>query len=298
MKKKKKFYDLAIMVAVAELAIFYIGMVIMNVVVLPVTFLSDGMQNPGKEFLNNAATLFAFIIPILMCLLYMRITRKERLKVFAMETAGKRIAKLFYGLLAGIIINGAISAVVYLTGGVQPVFQGFTWMVVAILPFSFIQCSMEEVLLRGFASSYLEENYKWYVIAPIGGVLFILHHIGNIALYGFSPIFCLNVLLIGIAFYLMVKWSGNFWICCGFHTGWNYTQQYLFGLPNSGQTSAFGLFRGENAVKSFVFDPIYGNEGSLLTTVVLIVSIGVLFLLIKMKAVKGTDPLTEKMIER
>ena len=298
MKKKKKFYDLAIMVAVAELAIFYIGMVIMNVVVLPVTFLSDGMQNPGKEFLNNAATLFAFIIPILMCLLYMRITRKERLKVFAMETAGKRIAKLFYGLLAGIIINGAISAVVYLTGGVQPVFQGFTWMVVAILPFSFIQCTMEEVLLRGFASSYLEENYKWYVIAPIGGVLFILHHIGNIALYGFSPIFCLNVLLIGIAFYLMVKWSGNFWICCGFHTGWNYTQQYLFGLPNSGQTSAFGLFRGENAVKSFVFDPIYGNEGSLLTTVVFIVSIGVLFLLIKMKAVKGTDPLTEKMIER
>ena len=298
MKKKKKFYDLAIMVAVAELALFYVGMVIMSVVVLPVTILSEGMQDPGKEFLNNAATHFAFIIPILMCLLYMRITRKERLKVFAMETAGKRIAKLFYGLLAGIIINGAISTVVYLTGGVQPVFQGFTWMVIAILPFSFIQCTMEEVLLRGFASSYLEENYKWYVIAPIGGVLFILHHIGNLVSYGFSPIFCLNVLLIGIAFYLMVKWSGNFWICCGFHTGWNYTQQYLFGLPNSGQTSSFGLFRGENAVKSFVFDPVYGNEGSLLTTVVLIVSIAVLFLLIKMKAKKGTDPLTEKMVER
>ena len=58
------------------------------------------------------------------------------------------------------------------------------------------------------------------------------------------------------------------------------------------------LFRGENAVKSFVFNPIYGNEGSLLTTVVLIVSIAVLFLLIKMKAKKGTDPLTEKMVER
>ncbi len=298
MKKKKKFYDLAIIVAVIELAIFYVGMILMSVVVTPVTVLSDGMQNPGKEFVNTAATHFAFFIQILMCLLYMRITKKERLKVFAMSTAGKRIAKTFYGLFAGIIVNGAISAIVYLTGSVQPVFQGFTWMLIAILPFSFIQCSMEEVLLRGYVSSYLEENYKWYVIAPIGGVLFILHHIGNLAHYGFSPIFCLNVLLIGIAFYLMVKWSGNFWICCGFHTGWNYTQQFLFGLPNSGQTSAFGLFRGENAVKSFVFDPVYGNEGSLLTTVVLIVSIGVLFLLIKIKAAKGTNPLTEKMIER
>jgi len=55
--------------------------------------------------------------------------------------------------------------------------------------------------------------------------------------------------------------------------------------------------RGENAVKSFVFNPVYGNEGSLLTTVVLIVSIAVLFLLIKMKAKKGTDPLTEKWLK-
>ena len=125
----------------------------------------------------------------------------------------------------------------------------------------------------------------------------VLHHRGNLDFFGFSLIFCLNVVLYGIAFYLMVKWSGNFWICCGFHTGWNYTQQYLFGLPNSGMTSGFGLFRGENAVKSFVFDPVYGNEGSLLTLVVSIIMIAVLLLLIKMKAAKGTNPLTKKMIE-
>ncbi len=293
----KKFYDSAIVIAVVELLIFNVGMIFISFIGDQFILLSAGMQEPEKEFFNNAVMLFAFLIPTLMCLLYMRITKKECLKVFAMETLEKRIAKLFYGLLAGIIVNGAISSIVYYTGGVQPVFQGLTWMLFAILPFSFIQCSMEEILLRGFVSTYLEENYKWYVVALIGGMLFVLHHRGNLVILGFSPIFCINIFLVGIAFYLMVKWSGNFWICCGFHTGWNYTQEYLFGLPNSGMSSGFGLFRGENAVKSFVFDPVYGNEGSLLTLFVIIILIAVLLLLIKKKAAKGTNPLTKKMIE-
>ena len=189
-----------------------------------------------------------------------------------------------------------ISGIVYYTGGVHPVFQGLTWMPLAILPFTFIQCCMEEILIRGFVSTYLEENYKWYVVALIGGILFALNHINNLIYYGFSLVFCINVVLFGVAFYLMVKWSGNFWICCGFHTGWNYTQEFLLGLPNSGVTSGFALFRGENAVKSFVYDPVYGNEGSLLTLVACIILIAVLFMLIKMKAAKGTNPLTQKMI--
>lgn len=70
----------------------------------------------------------------------------------------------------------------------------------------------------------------------MSGALFIFHRELNMKYYGFNSIFCLNVFLIGVFLCLMIKWDGNFWIACGFHTAWNYMQFHILGLSNSGST--------------------------------------------------------------
>ena len=80
MKKKKKFYDLPIIIVVVELLIFNVGLTLIYFIGYQFTLLSAGMQDPVKEFVDTAAMLSAFLIPSMMCLLYVRITKKERLK--------------------------------------------------------------------------------------------------------------------------------------------------------------------------------------------------------------------------
>lgn len=102
-------------------------------------------------------------------------------------------------------------------------------------------------------------------------------------MYGFDAMFCLNVFLAGVIAYLLVKLTGNFWTCCGFHTGWNVTQMYLFGLPNSGISSAVALYQGNEAKDTFFFNTVYGNEGSWCTTIVFLISIAVILYMWKRK---------------
>ena len=84
---------------------------------------------------------------------------------------------------------------------------------------------------------------------------------------GFSTLFSLNVFLLGVWFYFIVRLEGNFWIACGIHTAWNYVQSYLFGVPNSGYSYSVSVMEGANTSSSFFFDYVYGFEGSFFTTV-------------------------------
>ena len=62
------------------------------------------------------------------------------------------------------------------------------------------------------------------------------------------------------------------------HTAWNYTQNIIFGLPNSGIVSSFSIAKLEAATGqiTFFYDPVFGVEGSaflLIVTVVALVAV-------------------------
>lgn len=230
------------------------------------------------EFYLYGTYLLLFLIPIFLCLLYMRFTDRKSLAVFSKGTGRDKLGAVGKGMLAGFLMNSVPALLILLTGTVHFSFRGFTWFLIPILPLVFIQCSCEEILLRGYVSTYMEENYRWDTIGFAGGVLFIFHHVANLSQH-FSGVFCLNVFLIGIMLYLLMKTTGSFWICCGFHTAWNFTQQFLYGLPNSGSSSGLALFAGRDAQSNFFFDSNMGIEGSLCATV--IIAAAILFLIWK-----------------
>lgn len=235
----------------------------------------------GKEFELYYNAEFWIIIPIIITLIYMRLTCPEALSTFTEGSFGRKMKSLGLGLLIGSAVMLFLTLLASLSGAVKYSYQSFHFLVIPLIFFVFIQCCAEEILLRGYVPAVLDPHHRYDAVAFVSGALFIFHHILNMDYYGFSTLFCLNVFLLGVWFYFLVKLEGNFWIACGVHTAWNYIQIFLFGAPNSGSTYPVSVMAGTNTSTSFFYDFVYGFEGSLCTTVV--VTLLILFTLYFLK---------------
>ncbi|MBR2794101.1 MAG: CPBP family intramembrane metalloprotease [Solobacterium sp.] len=275
-------------IAFTELAIIHFGMTIMQIIFAVIEMLFPQEDPVLADFQQNFWWFALFLIPSAMILGYMKFTRPESLKVFGLRQKSKCLKTFGIGLLIGFLMNAFISLLVGLTGSVQYSFRGFSPLLLPVIPAVIIQCNCEEMFLRGYVPAFMEPESKWYDAAFVGGILFIFHHTSNLMTYGYQNGFCLNVFLIGVLEYLLIRRTGNYWAAAGFHSAWNYTQQYLFGLPNSGTSSMIALFAGENAKNTFFYNTVYGNEGSMITTVLLVLFIALLFY--QGKGIRNAEP--------
>lgn len=55
---------------------------------------------------------------------------------------------------------------------------------------------------------------------------------------------------------------GSLWFTCGAHTLWNFTQDFIFGLPDSGKPPAVSVMNTVVNGNSFFYDKDFGIEGS------------------------------------
>lgn len=75
------------------------------------------------------------------------------------------------------------------------------------------------------------------------------------------------------------------------HTAWNFTQNIIFGLPNSGNVVPYSIFKLDagSAVKNFAYDPGFGIEGTALSCVVQAAVVIIIFLWGRKHGAKPTD---------
>ena len=270
-------------VALMELTIYTVG--------LRIKYLAQFLFNFFTPLVGEKYTLyynanFWLIIPILMLLAFMRLTCRNAMSVFTEGTMTRKLQSLGKGLLIGFAANGILALLAGLSHTIEYSFNEFEPLILPLIFFVFIQCTSEEVLLRGYVPAILGREHSWDAVAFVSGALFIFHHELNMFHYGFNSIFCLNVFLLGVLLCLLIRWDGNFWIACGFHTAWNYMQFHILGLSNSGSTPDVCIFKGANSASSFFFDYVYGFEGSLCATV--LITIGILLLIRKTEHTNST----------
>ena len=86
----------------------------------------------------------------------------------------------------------------------------------------------------------------------------------------------------------------SFWCACAVHAAWNYTQNVILGLPNSGHVSPFSIFRldASTAKDSFVYNVGFGVEGTYMAVAVQIICAIVIFLMFKNNKLRDYDPYT------
>lgn len=234
---------------------------------------------------------FTFIGIWAVMLLWLVLTKKNRpiLKTLWTAPEGNNLKNLLIGFGLGFGLNGLCILAAWLHGDIKLYFDSFRpiWLLL-IFGAVFIQSSAEELMCRSFLYQRLLRTYSAPVAIIGNSALFALLHLGN---QGVTVLSLINIFAVGILFSFMVYYMDSLWCAMAMHTAWNYCQNIVFGLPNSGIVSRFSVLKldAATAVDSFAYNVGFGVEGTVLADLVLIAACAALYLWGKKYGVKPIE---------
>lgn len=206
------------------------------------------------------------------------------------KVKGNTWKHLGLGILIGFGMNALCIGVAALTGCIHLSYNSFE-PVSFLLVFAavFIQSSAEEVVCRGFIYQHLRHQFAspWVAIL-CNSVLFSALHLTN---PGVTALALINNTLVGILLTMTVYYFDSFWCAAAIHTAWNFTQNILFGLPNSGVEVPYSVFTLDKAtaVNGFAYDIGFGIEGTWCSLLVMLVVTAAIVLWGKKHHAEPTD---------
>ncbi|WP_080280552.1 CPBP family intramembrane glutamic endopeptidase [Enterococcus faecalis] len=188
-------------------------------------------------------------------------------KCLLINTKGNTILNLLVGLLMGFLLNGLCGFVSWVCGDIKLNFVGFDLIpVLGLFIAVFIQSSAEEAVCRGFMyQRLLKSNPKPIFAIVVNSLFFAFLHLSN---NGINIIAFYDLFVTGVFFSLIVYYFDSLWMVMGIHTTWNFTQSILLGLPNSGASFPYSIYRLDaNSVYSgFAYNNEFGLEGTILSS--------------------------------
>ncbi|HLK17211.1 MAG TPA: CPBP family intramembrane glutamic endopeptidase [Fimbriimonadaceae bacterium] len=193
----------------------------------------------APSFLGESA--LALSIAGATCLM----ARIERRKPWAYWLDDRHgLKKLGVGALMGLISLALLVAMLFfghfivfdrmLLHGPSMFLNGAAW-----LGMFFVLGFCEEALFRGYVHFTLTRGTSFIWSSVITSVSFGLAHLTN---SNEGPVGLAAVLLAGLAFCWVLRFTGSIYFAIGFHTTWDWAQSFLIGVPNSGQLSEGRLF--------------------------------------------------------
>lgn len=226
--------------------------------------------------INTTIAMYLCFIGIwILAAAYMRFTKKNRpiLDVLGKKASGNNWKNLLIGFIIGFGLNGICILTAWLHKDITLYYDSFRPVYFVIIFFAvFVQSSAEELICRGFLYQRLRRSYQNPAVAIVGSsLLFAVLHLLN---DGITVLSVLNIFVVGILFSFMVYYMDSIWCAMAMHTAWNFTQNILFGLPNSGIISPYSVFRldASTANNSFAYNVGFGIEGTLFADMVLILA--------------------------
>ena len=221
--------------------------------------MSDAMRFTVTGYLST-------IIPFAGILIYTLITKRNKFifRSFMPSAAGNHLSALLWGLLVGFVMNFGCILWALLAGDIK-LFLDFTIDQIPFFIFAlvcvFIQSSSEEMWCRGFMYERINVHYPLWVAILVNGLFFASLHMMNPGV-GVLPI--ADIAICGLSFSIAKWYTGSIWFPMGIHTAWNFTQNYLFGLPNSGIVSEASIFSldASTAQDTWIYNVAFGVEGA------------------------------------
>ena len=268
-----RWYDEAILVMLfATFMMIICGQIMGGLVEAPFANL---IENDSTGYWSTFFMYFGFIGTWIVFMLEFLIVKKDRPILKALWTApkGNNIKYLGIGFLIGFGLNIICAIVAVLNKDISLHYDSFNFIKLLLLFIAvFIQSSAEEMVCRGFIFQRLRRGYRHPAVAIIlNSLLFTSMHLFN---PGASVISMTVVLAAGLLFSLMVYYMDSIWCAMAAHTAWNFTQNLILGLPNSGMVSPVSVFKldAATAKSSFAYSVEFGLEGSITAITVMIIT--------------------------
>ncbi|MCR4893118.1 MAG: CPBP family intramembrane metalloprotease [Eubacteriales bacterium] len=196
------------------------------------------------------------------------------LRAFGYNRRGNNLKFLLIGLLVGFGANGFCVLMSWIMGDIKLSFNGFDLRIIlGFIIMIFIQSGGEEITDRLYLYQKLRRRYRspWVAII-VNSAVFAGMHVGN---PGFTAVAGVQLVLAGLAFSMFIYCYDSLWGAMSFHMAWNFTQNILFGLPNSGIVTRYSIFKLEaaSARSGLFYNVNFGVEGSIGACLVLAVVI-------------------------
>ena len=228
-----------------------------------------GPFDAGVSFLMMYLT---FLGIDLVMLLYCLLAEKPIFRSFGLASRGgdrgNTWGMFVLGLLVGFGMNGICILLAWLHGDIDLSMGRFEVLyLLCALASVCVQSAAEELVTRGYMMGALRERYPVWVAILVNSVFFGVLHLSN---PGVTALSIAQIVLIGLLLSLIVYYQGSLWMCIAIHTAWNFTQNFLFGLPNSGIVAQRSFFHLEGATNSLFYDAGFGIEGSITGVIVIL----------------------------
>ena len=270
----RKITDNIIIATVLSLVIMVLGSILSGIILNLTgfrTFLSNYLQNGNLEmFLSSYLEFIGIWIAVL---LFTAVPKSNRpmLKSFWYNRNGNNLKGIIAGILLGFGTNSFCVLMSWLSGNIKFSYYGFEPVILLMfIAAIFIQSGAEELMDRYYLYEKLRRRYASPLVAIlVNSLVFMLLHIPN---PGFTAKAGSQIFLIGVIFSLLVYYYDSLWAAIWFHTSWNFTQNIIFGLPNSGIVSEYSIFKLEavTAQSGLFYDVKFGVEGSIGSSLVLL----------------------------
>ena len=222
--------------------------------------------------------LFSFVIILFLFMFWVKVIEKNALSSlgFVKRNWLKYLAR---GILLSLLQMGVIALVYQVSGIGSFVLNELSLepllFILGLFPFWLLQGGTEEVATRGWLLTRIAARSNLPLAIAISRSLFGLLHLGN---SGVTFLSVLNIVLDGVLAGLLLVYTDSIWLVVAQHGTWNYVQGNLLGFQVSGtgaDASIFSFTMG--AGPDWLTGGAFGAEGSIITTLVLLVSLVIVY---------------------
>ena len=222
--------------------------------------------------------LFSFVFILLLFIFWVKFIEKNPLSTLGFVKKNW-LKYLGWGILLSLLQMGVIALVYQVSGigyfvlnelSIEPLL-----FILGLFPFWLLQGGTEEVATRGWLLTRIAARTNLPLAIVISSSLFGILHMGNA---GVTFLSVLNIILDGVLAGLLFIYTDSIWLVVAQHGTWNYVQGNLLGFQVSGtgaDASIFSFTMGDGPV--WLTGGAFGAEGSIITTLVLLVSLVIVY---------------------
>lgn len=190
-------------------------------------------------------------------LLYVRLLEKRS----AVELSRFRIALLPLGTLVGLVWFGLLMAMLYAGDHYQVNGLAFPNRFFSAIVFALGTAIWEEVTFRGLLFRVTEQTLGTWVGVAVSAVVFgTVHGLNPNASVAASIAIILESGILLAAAYFATR---TLWLPIGLHFGWNFAEDFIFGVRVSGHAARPAIVEGTLTGSSLWTGGVYGLESSI-----------------------------------
>ena len=222
--------------------------------------------------------LFSFVFILLLFIFWVKVIEKNSLSSLGFVKRNW-LKYLAWGILLSLLQMGVIALVYQVCGigtfelnelSLEPIL-----FILGLFPFWLLQGGTEEVATRGWLLTRIAARTNLPLAIVISSSLFGILHMGNA---GVTFLSVLNIVLDGVLAGLLLVYTDSIWLVVAQHGTWNYVQGNLLGFQVSGtgaDASIFSFTMGSGP--DWLTGGAFGAEGSIITTLVLLLSVVIVY---------------------